>query len=76
MDESQILRTLKSIVFWLTAVAVTISVIQSMVEDIPTWLNVVFAIVIALLGLLGVSRVTPVNDPRDNEGRRLVPEQQ
>lgn len=73
MQDSDILRILKSIVFWLTAVAVSISVIQSMVDGIPGWLNVTFAIVLTLLGMLGITKVTPVSDPRDNDGNSLVP---
>ena len=75
MDDSQIKRTLSSLVFWLTAVALTISIVQSMV-DIPSWLGVVFAVIIGILGLLGFNSSTPVSDPRDKEGNKLTPEGQ
>ncbi len=45
----------------------------------PGQVGAVMAFVVALGGLIGTfivrSRVTPIADPRDREGRRLVPEQ-
>jgi len=43
--------------------------------DAPTWLIVVTAVVSAIAAaLVGMGRTTPVNDPRDKNGRRLTPE--
>ena len=59
------------LLFALLAAALTAAVAAF---NAPTWLIVATAVVTAVSGALAaVRQVTPLKDPRDNEGRSLTP---
>ncbi len=66
------MKSLKSPVTWLTTVAIVLGTVQAMWTDAPQAVTIVLGAVLAGLGYLVYGRVTPVNDPHDDEGNELV----
>ncbi len=67
------MRSLKSPVTWLTFIAIALGTVQAQWTDAPQAVVIVLGAVLAGLGYLVYGKVTPVNDPHDNEGNKLVP---
>ncbi len=67
------MRSLKSPVTWLTIIALSIGVLQTQWDGMPEAVTLIFAVVLVGVGYLTYGKVTPVNDPHDNDGNRLVP---
>lgn len=71
-DDATLIRALKSPVIWLTIMAIGIQTVQAQ-TDLPEWVGITFAVVLAAFGVLGVyAKVTPVADPRSSNGSPLV----